>query len=206
MAALADFARYVRLEVPACPEPVATDAMLRACIDFCTRTELLSEIVSLNTVASQAAYAVASTDNTLYPAIVRAVLKNKLPLTPLDAPRYALLAERTESGSPEYYYAPNRGALRLARIPDAIEALELDLVLCPKRTATTVPDSLYEEWVSELASGAKALLLLMTGSPWANADLGAYHKGLYDSAVATAAASAANGNARAAMHVAMTPI
>ena len=206
MAALADFAKYVRPEVPGCPEPLITDAVLRACIDFCTRTELLSEIIELPTEATVATYAITPTDPELYPARLRNVLKNKLPLDKTDAATHAVSRERHDSRSPEKYFAPTRKQITFAPVPDSVETIELDLVLRPDRDATTVPDVLFDEWATAIASGAKSLLQMMEGSAWANAALGAYHKTNYDADVATAAVQAAMGNVGGAMHVAITPI
>ena len=66
--AIADFVKYVRTEVPGCPEPLIDDAVMRTCIDFCTRTELLSEIIELVTSATLPTYAVTPTDADLDPA------------------------------------------------------------------------------------------------------------------------------------------
>jgi hypothetical protein len=205
-AALTDFAKYVRPEVPGCAEPLLLDAILESCIDFCTRSELLSEIVEQVLVASTKTYSLTPTDATLYPARLRAVLNDGVELTPTNAASYTLLSERTDSGTPTYYFSPTRSQVTLAPVPDTAATLEFDLVLRPVRTATTVPSVLFDEWAKAVANGAKAQLLAQVGRPWANAALAGYFQGLYDDAVATAAAQVAMGNTGAAMHVAVSPL
>lgn len=203
---LTDFAKYVRPEVPGCAEPILLDAILEACIDFCTRSELLSEIVTQALVAGTKTYTLTPTNAALYPARLRVVLKEGLPLTPTNAASYALLPERTGSGTPTTYFAPTRNQVTLAPVPNAAATLEFDLVLRPTRTATSVPQVLFDEWVKTIANGAKAQLMAQVGRPWANAALAVYFQGLFDDAVATAAAQVAMGNTGAAMHVAVSPL
>jgi hypothetical protein len=205
--ALEDFAKYVRPEVPDCPDILIADALLRTCIDFCTRTELLSEIVELVTSATLATYPVTPTDADLYPARLRAVIDaNGLPLEKTDAASYALRTDRNEAGSPLVYFAPTRNQLTFAPIPNAVETIELDVVLRPTRTATVVPDVLYDEWASTIAHGAKGLLLAMGGMPWGNLQQAALYGLAYDADVRTATVEAAAGNVGGAMRIAVTPI
>jgi len=204
--AIADFVKYVRTEVPGCPEPLIEDAVMRTCIDFCTRTELLSEIIELVTSATLPTYVVTPSDADLYPARLRAALKNGLPLDKTDVASYALRSDRSDAGSPLAYFAPTRAQITFAPIPNAAETIELDLVLRPARDATDVPDVLYEEWVTAIAAGAKGLLLSMEGQPWANAALAAYHQNTYHTELDTASVEVASGNVGAAMHVSPSPI
>lgn len=204
--ALTDFTKYVRLETPGCGEPVMLDAILRVAIDFCTRTELLSEIIELVMSPALATYTVAPTDPLLYPARLRNVIKNTLPLDPTNAASYTLRTDRNEAGSPLAYFAPTRSQVTFAPIPNAVETLELDLVLRPARAATVLPDVLFDEWASAIAAGAKAQLMSMTGMPWANEKLAAFYQYQYDADVRTAAAEVASGNVGGAMRIAVSPL
>lgn len=205
-AQLSDFAKYVRPGVPGCPEPILLDAIQSAAIDFCTKTEILTEILELDLVIDQVTYPVTPTDARLYPAQLRAVLKNDLPIDPTTAARYASSSERKTPGSPTKYYAPAKNQVTFSPIPSAVETLELDVVLRPARDTTEVPDVLLEEWGEVIGAGAQARLLEMPAAAWFNADLSQYKKGLYDQGVATAAAEVAQGNTTAAMRVSPTEI
>lgn len=203
--ALSDFANGVRVEVPGCPEPLITDAILNACIDFCTKTELVSELVSLTLVPPAVDYEV-PVDPALYPAKVRNVLKNGVPLDKTTAALYALSTRRSVSGPVEAFYAPTHKNLVFEPIPSSAEALELDVVLRPAMAATEVPDVLFDEWKTTIAAGAKADLMLRAGVPWANPALGAFYQKLYDGAVATAAVAVAHGNADTPMRIAASEV
>lgn len=204
--ALTDFAKYVRQDAPGCAEPILLDAILDTCIDFCTRTELLSEIVKQAMVVDTKTYTLTPTDAATYPARLRAVTNDGVPLTPTDAASYTLLPARTEAGVPTTYFSPTRNQITLAPVPNTTTPLEFDLVLRPTRAATSVHDVLLEEWVTAIADGARARLLASAGRPWANAELAGYFQGRYDDAVATAAAQTAMGNTSAAMHIAVSPL
>lgn len=205
--ALADFAKYVRPEVPGCAEPVLLDAILESCIDFCTRTELLSEIVQLVTSATQGTYTVTPTDAALYPARLRSVVNaTLLPLGKTDAASYALLSDRSNAGSPLKYFAPTRNQITFAPIPNAVEKIELGIVLRPARTAAVVPNVLFDEWATVIAAGAKATLMAMTNVPWSNLNQAAIYGMTYAAGVSTAAVEVASGNVGAAMHIVVSPI
>lgn len=83
--------------------------------------------------------------------------------------------------------------------------MELDVIVRPTDTATTVPDRLFLEWATAIADGVKAELMLMAGVPWANPNLGAYFKGRYDWVVATAAVQETTGNVGGPMRIAPYP-
>lgn len=205
--ALADFAKYVRPEVPGCAEPVLLDAILESCIDFCTRTELLSEIVPLVTSVALATYTVTPTDAALYPARLRSVVNaTPLPLTKTDAASYELLTDRSAAGSPLKYFAPTRNQITFAPIPNAVETIKLGIVLRPTRTAAVVPNVLFDEWAVLIAAGAKAALMAMANVPWSNLTQAAIYGMAYDAGVRTAAVEVASGNVGASMHIVVSPI
>lgn len=178
------------------------DAVRRICIDFCTRSALLSEIIPLTLIANTKTYTITPTSAAEYPAKIRNVLVDELPLGKTNAESYPLLTERTENGAPKLFFAPVRNQITLAPIPNLAGTAEVDVVLRPARAATVVADVLYEEWATTIAMGTKSELMLMTGMTWANPELGAYYKTRYDMDIGTAGVEAATGNAGAAMRVA----
>jgi hypothetical protein len=54
------------------------------------------------------------------------------------------------------------------------------------RTATGIPDDLGAKCRDELAIGAKARLLLQTGAPWANPEMGALLARMFDEHISAA--------------------
>lgn len=205
--ALDDFANHVRVEVPACPEPMILDALLRTCIDFCTRTEMFSEIIELPTQTDVVSYAIAASSQDMYPARIRNVINgNKKPLDKSDAASYAISTRRKDTGPAETYHAPTRAQLVVEPIPSTGETLEVDVVLRPARAAANVPDVLFDEWLTAIANGAKADLMSKINTPWFNAELSLYYKGLYDDDVATCSVQVAAGNVGAAMRVSPIPL
>lgn len=184
MAALVDFARYVRPEVPMCPEIQILDAILHAGIEFCRRTKIAQDTVDLVTVVDQPAYDLTTLLATGFEtseiiAVRRSGAENLEPTSQEDALEEL---ELTENGTPHAYYLKDR-ELYLVPTPDAIETLSVVLSVRPSEAATTLPDELYRRFREEIAAGAKARLMLQAAQPWANAQAGALHKFTFEAAI-----------------------
>ena len=81
MAALSAFAKFVRPSVPGCPEPVLLDGILRACIEYCTRTKSITQDVSVATAASTNGYVIPVSAG-YEPVEVNRVMRNGYDLDP----------------------------------------------------------------------------------------------------------------------------
>lgn len=184
MAALADFAKYVRAEVPMCPEIQILDAILRAGIEFCKRTKIMQQVVTLNTVVNTASYDLSLLMTTgSEPDDVLSVRRDGRELR--VSSQYDALASEidTVTGMPYSYFLQGRN-LHLVSIPDAIEALQVTIKAKPTETATTLPDVIYQRYNAEVAAGAKSFLMMQAGQPWTNLQQAAIYKGVLDSAIA----------------------
>lgn len=184
MAALVDFARYVRPEVPMCPEIQILDAILHAGIEFCRRTKIAQDTVDLTTVVDSPSYDLTTLLATGFEpneiiAVRRPGAENLEPTSQDDALEEL---ELTESGTPHSFYLMDR-ELYLVPTPDAIETLEVTLAIKPSESATSLPDELYRRYREEIAAGAKSRLMLQAAQPWANAQAGALHKFTFEAAI-----------------------
>ena len=184
MAALADFAKYVRAEVPMCPEIQLLDAILRAGIEFCKRTKIMQQVVTVNTVINTPSY-----DLTLLmttgsePDDVLSVRRdgNELDVSS----QYDTLASEMDSitGTPRSYFLEGR-KLYLVSTPDAVEALQVTIKARPAETATTLPDVVYQRYNAEIAAGAKYFLMMQANQPWTNLQQSAIYRSVFDGAIA----------------------
>jgi hypothetical protein len=64
------------------------------------------------------------------------------------------------------------------------------------RSATTVDESLFQDYLEELASGALSRLMKIPGQPWSNPQLGAQHETAFQKAISSAAIAAAKSYTR----------
>lgn len=69
----------------------------------------------------------------------------------------------------------------------AVNGLHVWAVLKPLITATTVEDFLYNDFLEDIANGARYRLFEMPGTKWANGEYAAYYKAKYEQAVNKAA-------------------
>lgn len=183
MAALTDFARYVRPEVPGCPDIQILDAVLHAGIEFCKRTKIARETITLTTVVDTARYDLTAelAANTEPDEVLSVARGDYFDLTPSSEAEF-LACALTLPGTPRYFYQDGR-ELVLGDIPNAVEDLTVTVKTYPGEAATTIPDQLYQRYRLEIAAGAKALLMVMQGQPWTNLEGASIHGGLFNRAI-----------------------
>jgi hypothetical protein len=185
MAALADFTRHVRPEVPGCPEIQILDAVLHAGIEFCKRTKIMRETVTIETVADTARYDLTDelVDGAEPDEVMNVSRGNNIDLSPSSEQDF-LANGLEDSGTPQYFYLDGND-LVLGLKPSAAETLTVTVKARPTEAATTLPDELYRRYRLEIAAGAKAFLMLMDKQPWTNLQQAAIHSAAFNLAVDT---------------------
>ena len=196
--AITQFIDRVRPEARTAPTFTLSDYVLDAAIDFCERSRYWREdLTALDAVANQASYTASPPSGAVIQDII-SVRHNTIVLEPasqevLDS---QFLDWRTESGSQaDYWFATARDNITLVPYPSAAGTanIEIRAALKPSRTATTLPQSLYDNYMVEIASGALARLLVMPGVSWAAPDRAAYHAHKFEDGVRNATYTAARG-------------
>jgi hypothetical protein len=165
------------------PVPILDHEIREAAIHFCERTRAWKDVVTLDVVAAQAEYTLTvPTDGTV--VIVEEVYFNqaRLEAKPMDTLKEQYQDWLTASGTPLFYTQQQPGVLTLVPIPaSALEdGLLVRLTYKPSRTATTIPDWLYEQWADVLGWGALSRLLMNPGLPCHNPNLAAVYQTQYD--------------------------
>jgi hypothetical protein len=186
MAALSGFARYVRSEVPMCPEILILDAVLHAGIEFCKRTKIMQETLDLTTVIDQQAYDLTElmlegTEPDEVIAVRRDSISN---LDPTSKEDELWDGSDNQTGSARRFYLEGNN-LVLSRIPDEVETFSVVIKARPSEAATTLPDELYARYRTEIAAGAKSRLMMMTAQEWTNLDAASINKMIFDGAINT---------------------
>lgn len=182
-ATLLSFAKYVRPEVPGCPDIQILDAILHAGIEFCERTREVRESVNVVTADGTASYALTVAAGTK-PDEILSVKRSTVPLTPSSENLFFAL-RLDLPGTPNYFYLEGSNIV-LGLKPTSVETLVAVVKTSPSEAATTLPDELYNRYRTEIASGAKAMLMVMKGAPWSDLKQAAVYASLFDQAITAA--------------------
>lgn len=187
-------------------------ALRSVCVDFCNRTLQVQTLTPLDVTADTADYVI-SVPTTMQLVKVMGVWYEDTWLSPTSvenvrtavALRGAIGSSTPSDGTPSTYFqdTPTSSSIRLYPVPDTTIAsgLTVRAAFCPKRTATTVSDTLFEDWVDEIASGTIAKLCTMPGQTFTNKDIAQEHMAAYERAVRAASNLTRSGKAVASSRV-----
>lgn len=190
MKALDEFYIEVRPEVPGCPIAVMNRALVNASIEFCDRT-----LTWRTEIDTQGANDGTSDYDLEVPACgrVAAVLyvgHDDVRVLPgnernLDDGVDGWRLSTSEADVATYYYLPDRKTLRLSLTPasDLSGGLDIFCAFKPVAAATKLPDVLYDDHLEAIGWGAKARLMLMAGTPWANPSLAGIYSNSFQTAI-----------------------
>ena len=186
------FFPYVLPDVPGCPDPVVKLALVAAAHEFCRETLCWTEIQDpMPLVAGTSDYEIDMPSQALA-LTVRDVWLGTSRLAPvtMQALQRVMPDWRTASSSEPVYYnaAVERGSIRVFPIPTnpAGLALVVRASYAPSMGANALPDFLGQRYMEVIAAGAKARLLIVPGTEWANAPLAGYYRQLFDAAITNA--------------------
>lgn len=198
MTPLDDFLPLIRGRLPGCPETLLRDATLAAAIEFCKRTQLLTQTVEVEVVAGEP-------NVTLYPDSdvyweVLEVRRASTRLTPLNRQEVIVQDLGMETGKPQYYYLEGDRSLLLLPIPESAETLSALVTLRPKDTAQRVHDVLYSDFREVIAAGARAWVRRNHGE-WSELRLEGQDRQLFENAIHNQNIRRARGGAGVALRV-----
>lgn len=182
--ALTAFLSEVMPSVPGCPHPVAINAVRSAARELCEKAPIWKNTpTAINVVAGTMEYAFAPATGTLVAGVVFAAYNGNeiFPKTEQQLDAIDPAWRTTSSGDPKYYTQLSQRQIALVPKPGTTLSggLVLRVSLKPSPTATTVDDSVYEEWREEIAAGALARLMMMPNKPWTNQDEAVFQAGLF---------------------------
>lgn len=186
--------------------PVVLNAIRNACIEFCAQSGLWQVDLSPVDLATYTPLTfVPPTDTKVVQVMTAAV--DGVPITPktVDELSRKLAWDTLTAERVEHYYQRTSDTCELYPIPSSGGALTMRVAVAPKRTALVFDESIYEDWLEELASGALARLLTMPGAAWTNDVLGMFHRDKFQKAISAAEATANKSFSRAETHVVMRP-
>lgn len=214
MKTLDQFLTRVMPHVIGCPDVTAQQALLDTAIEFCEKTLILRQTLDpFDTEANTLEYELLSISNqelVTYP--VQVWFKGTL-LQPASADMIAAVqAYRTDTpginlvtGDPTQYFWTAQRTLGLYPVPSTSETgvLTARVAVRPTRSATSLNDILYEDWVEALAAGTLARLHMTKDQPWASADRALIQHRYFKECIQRARAEAMGGRVRGSTSVRM---
>lgn len=199
---------YIMPDVPGAPDDLVKQAILLSAIEFCERSLFWNEVQDPIKIYSNVNEIDIEVPAAARVMLVRNVYGGNYELTPLSLHEIADRLpdwQTSKATQPVFYTAFNDlKQIRIYPIPiDPPEAFRLTIrvAFAPTMTSTTVPDALVTRHLEGLMSGAKYRLMLNPGRSWSNADLAAYHKGMFDNAWMTAKIEAEHGGVQGTLRV-----
>jgi hypothetical protein len=206
MASLDDFLAMVRGRLPGCPDFILKDAVRDAAIEFCKRTQLLTETVPIYVTAGSDLCELTPLEGQHWEVL--RVLRDTSPLTPMSRHEVVVQGFDQQTGSPAYYYLesdPHYGlALRLAPTPDAAETLTALVTVRPTDDATDVDCMLWSDYREPIAAGARAWVRRNHGD-WVNPELEAEDRAIFERAIHNQNIRRARGGTDTALRVRAYP-
>jgi len=212
LAALSQFFPYVVPYVPGCPDPVVEQAIRSVCIDFSNRTHLVQTLTPQDVVLNQQDYSITIPTDQVLSKVTGVYYEDVwLPPSSIEAVRSGVILRGSvgsavvQTGKPKTYFqkTPNGATISLYPIP--AEAITLGLAIraafAPSRTATVIPDYLYQYWLEEISAGVVARLCAMPGQPYSNPGIAGEMRVTYNNAVRDAGIEARTGQVAAASRV-----
>jgi hypothetical protein len=212
---LTSFLPYVLPHVVGCTNMLAEQAVLSSCIEFCGQSLLIQELAVQTVTAGVQDYTI---DIPAYSVIARVlgVIHEDTWLTPNSIENVRSgVAMRGDVGSsyatdatPIVYFqkTPTSDDISLYPIPvtTIVNGLAIRTAFTPSRSATTVDDTLYNNWLEPIAAGAIARLMLLPGQPFSAPALAGSYRVQFDAATRHASTVARAGQVAASSRVQLT--
>lgn len=189
MRPMEDFFPEVLRYAPAAPDPLIENALREAASTFCERTRCWRDVHSVDVVGDESEIVCVPADSVML-EIEEAWFDDKrlkrMAFTDFDAldwPEKMHGEEPSQEGQP---YAISQSAPNsVVLIPRGAGRLKLSLFLKPAPRARTLPNILFDQFLTVIADGATARLLTLPEEPFANLQLASVLGGNFEGACNT---------------------
>ncbi len=184
--AITTFTDKVREDLPGCPYPLITDAVISTLIRFCREAEVWRyKLDNVDLTISTAEYTFSPPAGTRIHRILNVSDSNGVSLTEKNE---GWLDENVtnwrtdESDTLTYYASPETGTILVVSVPEADVTgglTNIRVLLIPTRDATTVDDILYNDYRDEIVFGVKAWLMRMPNKSWTDKESAKEYEGWF---------------------------
>jgi hypothetical protein len=199
--ALSAFLPYVLPHAPGIPKIAARQEVLRAAIRFCNETRVWRAVMpAVTIVGGTASYAIPVPTGGQVVTIESAKFNgDRIDPVSLDALEAGYPDWQTETSAEVQRYVqldPDNLILHPVPLSSLTGGLVITASFKPTRTATTLPDLLFNEYADAIAAGALGLILAAQGKPWSNPQLAGYYSNQFGMAIGSASIQAAKSFTR----------
>jgi len=192
--ALSTWHDFILPDVYGCPKFVMNRAIVKAIIDFCQQTEILTYGINHTVYNSEPdsyknniiTYSTISTDKKPW----------KIKKLFIDGGEYRIsfkrlyndiseLASILSTSGQKFYYFPDRRLINIfpfedSDFSDSSIELYMDVVFIPLSAITEIDDEIYYDWREAITNGAKAILMLQNDMNWYEPKKAAYHQSKFN--------------------------
>jgi hypothetical protein len=194
--------------VPACPEPLAEQALLDTAISFCEHSNVIREDLDLfYTIPSIANYELDLPNSNYQVARVLNVTVDGELLHGIHEEQASGMQDMT--AQPRSYYTRRLGStfeLYLYPTPDKRAIVIAHVALQPTRDATALADDLYNVWCEPLLDGALARITKVPGQAFTDFNASLMYQDRYANGVNRARIEGYYGRVRGASAVQQRPL
>jgi hypothetical protein len=206
MKALSSFVTRVTPYVNGAPQPLIEQAVVDAAISFCEDSLAMREIQTTTaTVATQASYTLPGATDQEVCRVLNVWVNNRwIPPASADSVDYS----DARSSQPTGYYTTRVNSvmkLVLVPIPDAVYSLQVEVAYRPLRTATTLQDEIFNQWVDAITKGASGRLMQIPGQSYSDSSTAATNLVIAKSIAMKAKADAVVGRVQTSRAVRSRP-
>lgn len=206
------FLPYVLVNVPGCTTPLAIQALRSAAIEFCTRSNLIQSIAKTSSTAAVDEYdvevlpqmKVARVLQVFYGTTELEIVPTLMVGTP-QALRGTVDGAEPGKGSPRaaFFKTPSGSTFSVYPVPDEskTEVFTVRASFAPSRSASSVDDLLFDDWVEVIAAGAIGQLQAMPGQSFTSLSTAGAFFQQFSAGVARARIEASKGRVAGSMRV-----
>lgn len=177
MTAITEFVDYTAPYCPSCPATLIRREIMSSAIEFCDRTELWGyESYAMPSIDGINQYDFRIPSTKADPMQLVSVKFKGKPLKPVTTMQLDRMYSdwRSRSGTPRaYVQESSHTKIMLDAKPKEteVQALTATFLLRPDRTATELPDFLYQDWLEAICAGALRRILILPNKAWTDPKL-----------------------------------
>lgn len=207
------FLPHVLPSVLGASEPLVKQALVRAAREFCTRTNLIQDVFTVNEAAGVGEYDVdIPSQQQLLRLTAVMVDEREITLVPtVHVTRPTALRGEAVSGTEPMTGTPTAAFFKTATgstfwvypLPAeaGTESLTVRACYAPRLTATTVDDALYDDWLDTIVAGALMRLHAVKNQPFSSMPAATEGRQEFEVGVSRGKAEALRGRVVGSLHV-----
>lgn len=186
MRPMEDFFPEVLRYAPAAPDPLIENALREAASTFCERTRCWRDVHSVDVVGDESEIVCVPADSVIFEieeAWFDGLRLERAAFSDFDAPEWPEKMHGEEASQLGQPFAISQSSPNsVALIPRGAGSLKLSIFLKPAPRSRTLPDVLFDQFLTVIADGAAARLLTMPEEPFANLQLASVLGGNFEGA------------------------